>query len=121
MLRLMMLLDNEKLSALEEEFGEHQIGIDLTNFIWLMKCAIVHPQEEKYELVNGLIKLFHDIDINGDRHMEWSEFTQYIIDAVIGEKEAKFFDGTQSLLAPLPPSQRECESVRVLVSVRACL
>lgn len=25
--------------------------------------------------------------------MEWSEFTQYIIDAVIGEKEAKFFDG----------------------------
>lgn len=40
-----------------------------------MKCAIVHPNEEKYELVNGLIKLFHDIDINGDRHMEWSEFT----------------------------------------------
>jgi hypothetical protein len=24
--------------------------------------------------------------------MEWSEFTQYIIDAVIGEKEAKFVD-----------------------------
>jgi len=25
--------------------------------------------------------------------MEWSEFTQYIIDAVIGEKDARFFDG----------------------------
>jgi hypothetical protein len=25
--------------------------------------------------------------------MEWSEFTQYIIDAVIGEKDTKFFDG----------------------------
>lgn len=24
--------------------------------------------------------------------MEWAEFTQYIIDAVLGEKEAKFFD-----------------------------
>ena len=24
--------------------------------------------------------------------MEWSEFTQYIIDAVIGGKDAKFFD-----------------------------
>jgi hypothetical protein len=42
-----------------------------------MKCAIVHKEDsnEKYELVNGLIKLFQDIDINGDRRMEWSEFT----------------------------------------------
>lgn len=30
--------------------------------------------------------------------MEWSEFTQYIIDAVIGEKDAKFFDGILSLI-----------------------
>ena len=40
--RLMMLLDNEKLAALEEEFNEHPNGIELPNFIWLMKCAIVH-------------------------------------------------------------------------------
>jgi hypothetical protein len=33
--------------------------------------------------VYGLNKLFAEIDINGDEHMEWSEFTQYIIDAVI--------------------------------------
>ncbi len=88
----MMMLDNEKLAALEEEFNEHPNGIELPNFIWLMKCAISHPAEEKYELVNGLIKLFQDIDINGDGHMEWAEFTQYIIDAVIGEKDARFFD-----------------------------
>jgi len=56
--RLMMLLDNEKLAALEDEFNEHPNGIELANFIWLMKCAIVHPVEEKYELVTGLIKLF---------------------------------------------------------------
>lgn len=90
--RLMMMLDNEKLAALEEEFNEHPNGIELPNFIWLMKCAISHPPDEKYELVNGLIKLFQDIDINGDGHMEWAEFTQYIIDAVIGEKDARFFD-----------------------------
>ncbi|EGR31708.1 hypothetical protein IMG5_103520 [Ichthyophthirius multifiliis] len=90
--RLMMLLDNEKLAALEDEFNEHPDGIELANFIWLMKCAIIHPVDEKYELVCGLIKLFQDIDINGDKHMEWSEFTQYIIDAVIGENDMKFFD-----------------------------
>jgi len=92
-LSLMMLLDNDKLAALEDEFNEHPNGIELSNFVWLMKCAILHSEDEKYELINGLIKLFTDIDINGDHHMEWSEFTQYIIDAVIGEKEAKFFDG----------------------------
>ena len=53
----MMMLDNEKLAALEEEFNEHPNGIELPNFIWLMKCAIIHQPEDKYELVNGLIKL----------------------------------------------------------------
>ena len=73
--RLMMMLDNEKLAALEQEFNEHPNGIELPNFIWLMKCAISHSPDDKYDLVNGLIKLFFDIDINGDGHMEWAEFT----------------------------------------------
>ncbi len=89
----MMMLDNEKLAALEDQFSEHPNGIALENFVLLLKSAIIHPEEDKYRLVNGLIRLFEDIDINGDGSMEWSEFTQYIIDAVIGEKETKFFDG----------------------------
>lgn len=48
-----------------------------------MKAAIDHKEEDKYDLVYGLLKLFNEIDINGDQHMEWAEFTQYIIDAVI--------------------------------------
>jgi hypothetical protein len=92
----MMMLDKEKLEALEEEFAEHPEGIELTNFVWyknkanyanylcrLMKCAMNHFPEEKYDLVHGLCRLFAEIDINGDKHMEWTEFTQYIIDAVM--------------------------------------
>lgn len=52
-----------------------------------MQCAITHPPSEKYELVKGLIGLFNDIDINGDAQIEWSEFTQYIIDAVITQND----------------------------------
>ena len=89
----MMLLDNEKLSSLEDEFAEYPNGIELPNFVQLLRQTIPHLQNEKYQLIHGLILLFHDIDINGDGHMEWSEFTQYIIDAVIGEKDSKFFDG----------------------------
>ena len=81
--KLMMLLDNERLAALEDEFNEHPEGIMINDFIKLMESAINYPSEEKVDLVYGLIKLFNDIDINGDEHMEWSEFTQYIIDSVI--------------------------------------
>ena len=84
--RLMMMLDKEKLEALEEEFNDHPDGIELHNFVWLMKCAMSVAPEEKAELVLGLYYLFQEIDINGDEHMEWSEFTQYIIDAVMGQQ-----------------------------------
>ncbi|OMJ89930.1 hypothetical protein SteCoe_7819 [Stentor coeruleus] len=84
--RLMMMLDKEKLEALEEEFNDHPDGIELHNFVWLMKCAMTVAPEEKAELVLGLYYLFQEIDINGDEHMEWSEFTQYIIDAVMGQQ-----------------------------------
>lgn len=83
----MMQLDHERLAALEDEFKEQEDGITLPKFIWLMQCAISHPPNEKYDLVRGLIGLFNDIDINGDRHIEWSEFTQYIIDAVVTQTE----------------------------------
>ena len=81
----MMLLDNERLAALEDEFNEHPDGIKKDNFVWLMECAINYPVKEKIDLVFGLTRLFKDIDINGDGHMEWSEFTQYIIDCVLEE------------------------------------
>jgi WD40 repeat protein len=83
--KLMMMLDKEKLEALEEEFNEHPDGIELHNFVWLMKCAMSVAPEERAELILGLYYLFQEIDINGDEHMEWSEFTQYIIDAVMGQ------------------------------------
>lgn len=84
--KLMMLLDNERLATLEDEFNEHPKGIILINFINLMESAIYYPKEEKLDLVYGLAKLFSDIDINGDAHMEWSEFTQYIIDSVLEDE-----------------------------------
>lgn len=40
--------------------------------------------DEKYELVHGCIRLFAEVDINGDGGMDWSEFMQYMIDAVSG-------------------------------------
>ena len=33
--------------------------------------------------MHGSLKLFAEIDINGDQHMDWGEFMQFIIDAVM--------------------------------------
>ena len=30
--------------------------------------------DERLELIHGLIKLFHQVDINGDQIMQWTEF-----------------------------------------------
>ena len=81
--KLMTLLDKDKLEELEEEFEQHPDGIELINFVWLMNSALSVLKEDEYDLIYGLCRLFSDIDINGDLHMEWSEFTQYIIDTVM--------------------------------------
>ena len=66
----------------------------------LMKCAMNYPAEDKYDLVHGLNKLFAEIDINGDAKMEWREFTQYVIDAVM-QDHVKAGNGQQ------PANQKE--------------
>ena len=44
---------------------------------------------DEANLVYGLYKFFCEIDFNGDGHMQWEEFTQFIIDTVEGDNEAK--------------------------------
>jgi len=106
----MTKLDHEKLIALESEFSSNKEGIALPNFIWLMRTSISHPESDKYELVNGLIKLFQDIDINGDKHIEWEEFTQYIIDAVISENNINALEEKEEKNESVPQNAKQEQS-----------
>ena len=47
---------------------------------------------DETNLVYGLYKFFCEIDFNGDGHMQWEEFTQFIIDTVEGENHSKDID-----------------------------
>ena len=85
-----MLLDNERLGILENQFEEKPEGITIDYFIRLMEKAIQFPEEEMVDLYDGLIKLFNDIDINADTKMQWSEFTQFIIDTVLSKSSNPF-------------------------------
>ena len=54
-----------------------------------MLCVLEFKEDEKFEIVQGLAQLFSEVDINDDKHMEWSEFTQYIIDSVMMRKAGR--------------------------------
>ena len=90
--KIMMLIDYQRLSMLGESFRNYEspdgedgvLKIDFTKMIFnLLKDLI--KEDEQTDLVYGLHKFFCEIDFNGDGHMEWAEFTQFIIDKVEGE------------------------------------
>ena len=90
--KIMMLIDYQRLSMLGESFRNYEspdgedgvLKIDFTKMIFrLIKDKI--QEDERTDLVYGLHKFFCEIDFNGDGHMEWAEFTQFIIDKVEGE------------------------------------
>ena len=89
---IMMLLDLNKINKLSEVFKEYEDGIEKIIFITKMKselpCNLTDPMDET-NLVYGLYKFFKEVDFNGDNQMQWTEFTQFIIDKVEGDGEAK--------------------------------
>ena len=83
--KIMMMIDYPKLSILGEGFRNYEskdgeegvIKIDFINMIYKqLKDEI--KENEKTDLVYGIHKYFCEIDFNGDGHMEWAEFTQFI-------------------------------------------
>lgn len=85
----MTLLDQKKMEILESNFLEYPRGIPFERFIKLMRRVLSIDKIKILEFYMGLKKLFEDIDINNDTFLEWSEFTQYMIDIVVDTKRAK--------------------------------
>ena len=89
---IMMLLDLNKINKLSKIFQEYKDGIEKLIFINRMKkelpCNLADPMDET-NLVYGLYKFFKEVDFNGDNQMQFNEFTQFIIDKVEGDTEAK--------------------------------
>ena len=91
----MMLLDLKKINTLGDQFRKYPHGVEKTDFIRLIKQEIgFNPNDlmDETNLVYGLYKFFCEIDFNGDGHMQWEEFTQFIIDTVEGENQTKGAD-----------------------------
>ena len=73
-------IDNFKLIG--RQWQRKEDGLNISDFVKVLYKYVQHEPKENIKVVNGLIQLFHDIDINGDDAVEWTEFTQYISESV---------------------------------------
>lgn len=95
---IMMLLELNKINKLGDIFVNYPDGIEKIKFIQIMKAELPsNPNDpmDETNLIYGLYKCFCKIDFNGDGHMQWEEFTQFIIDTVEGDNDAKVDEGDE--------------------------
>ena len=77
-----MRLSRDRLRRLHKVWEQSEDGLTLAAFAKLMILEVPSTKDEKLEMLHGLIRLFKQVDIDGDQKMQWSEFVQYIIDQV---------------------------------------
>jgi hypothetical protein len=71
---IMKRMKIEKFKKIGQMWIENSEGITMPHFVLLISNFAQHEPQERLDLMNGAIKLFEEIDINGDRKVEWSEF-----------------------------------------------
>ena len=71
---------------MKHEFQAFPEGLELSTFIWMMLCVLEFDQKDKLNVILGLIQLYKEVDINDNKHIGWTDFTQYIIDSVMQQK-----------------------------------
>ena len=89
---IMMLLDLNKINKLHDFYSSYPDGIERELFVKIMEKELainLNDPTDQTNLVYGLYKFFCEIDFNGDGQMQWEEFTQFIIDTVEGDNDAK--------------------------------
>ena len=89
---IMMLLDLNKINKLHDFYKDYPDGIERSLFVKTLEKELPNnltDPTDQTNLVYGLYKFFCEIDFNGDGQMQWEEFTQFIIDTVEGDNDAK--------------------------------
>jgi len=84
---IMLRLPTDRLQYLRADFESEEDGLNLDMFLTSM---VEHMSfDDEVEIINtipNLIDFFRDVDINGDGHMDWGEFVQFVIAGVVREK-----------------------------------
>ena len=146
---VMTCLDAEKVASIQREFVKHpDNAVDVREFVRIMEDhlenfgalreqmyqGVTRSEEEidkvtRTDLLLNLRELFDEIDINGDKLMEWTEFTAFIaekasltnaigLDAITEYREIVRDAGARRVKKRAKPFQ-QCYNVQPLDAVSA--
>jgi len=88
---------SETLEEIKKYFNkESDEGLTIEQFVYIMLNNLQHSEKEERKLILTLIDLFEQIDVNGDQHMEWKEFTNHIIELGMVRKDNTYVDAIKS-------------------------
>lgn len=86
--------------------GSHTYQLE--NDKWLQESREREEKEQREErethvqLVRNLMELFYQIDVNDDKLLEWTEFTNHIIELGMVRKDRIFIDAIKNYnLSPI--------------------
>ena len=118
---IMMLLDLNKINKLHDFYSSYPDGIERELFVKIMEKELpnnLNDPTDQTNLVYGLYKFFCEIDFNGDGQMQWEEFTQFIIDTVEGDNDAKIDEAEDDNKAQIFNEKKMVKFKRYHVSTR---
>ena len=92
--QLLRLLNAHNLGQIKEEFDmvkkvTGKDGLGAADFVRVMLTLLSIVGSNQEELCIQIMELFANIDVNGDRTMEWEEFLNYVVETGYGVQSAQ--------------------------------
>lgn len=110
---IMLQIPTYNLANLRKEFEAEPDGLNLTQFVrTFVRNMNLEDDEAMLNIIPDLVNFFNLVDINGDGHMEWSEFVMFVIEQVVKGDDTKVYEELQLVerVQIQPPSSREIVS-----------
>jgi hypothetical protein len=83
---VMLKVPASRLVDLREAFEEEENGLDIIQFLESFTNNMdLDDEKALLKILPDLVDFFELVDINGDAHMEWSEFVMFVIEQVVQE------------------------------------
>ena len=102
---ILTLIDKSYLDDIKDDFNKKEGVLKDYEFVLTMMRHL-SEENDKIALVKSLLDLFKQIDVNGDKTMEWEEFSNYLIELGMVKRDKTFKESIKSYF-PSPLKDKE--------------
>ncbi|GBG27765.1 WD repeat-containing protein wdr-5.1 [Hondaea fermentalgiana] len=94
-MEIMSMLDGKGMNKLRADFEKQPQGLTLDEFVRRIILRLPDTGISDIELVARLQDLFHQVDVNGDKHMDWEEFSNFCVEAGVAASNMSAMEITE--------------------------